>query len=189
MTRRTVSNTSIAISAGEHRCSHTVKYRIALRANNVRPYVQTIYNGGVRALSHLRYAKISRRVPHDRKTPRKGLLFIVTLVRRRCDKIRRYPLRADRARKGGLPRPARQMLTMFLRYSAALPCPQIPFLRASGGADDILDRDQTLSPDTVDQTVYPLEFEHATPTSGTLTSLSAAGSVPSPVSRVFTTWT
>ena len=34
----------------------------------------------------------------------------------------------------------------------------------------ILDRDQTLFPDTVDQTVYPIEFEHATPTSGTLTS-------------------
>ena len=63
------------------------------------------------------------------------------------------------------------MLTMFLRYSAALPCPQIPFLRkSSGGADDILDRDQTLFPDTVDQTVYPMEFEHATPASGTLTS-------------------
>ena len=62
---------------------------------------------------------------------------------------------------------------MFSRYSAALPCPQIPF------PDDILDRDQTLFPDTVDQTVYPLEFEHTTPTSGTLTS--SFGSRLSPI--------
>ena len=51
--------------------------------------------------------------------------------------------------------------------------------KSGGGADDILDRDQTLFPDTVDQTVYPMEFEHATPTSGTLTS--SFGSRLSPI--------
>lgn len=50
---------------------------------------------------------------------------------------------------------------------------------SSGGADDILDRDKTLFPDTVDQTVYPMEFEHALPTAGTLTS--GFGSRLSPV--------
>ena len=44
------------------------------------------------------------------------------------------------------------------------------YASSSGTADDILDRDKTLFPDTVDQTVYPMEFAHAVPTSGTLTS-------------------
>ena len=52
----------------------------------------------------------------------KGLLFIVTLV-----------LAAGVIKYADIPFvppcPARQMLTMFSRYSAALPCPQIPFLR------------------------------------------------------------
>lgn len=41
---------------------------------------------------------------------------------------------------------------------------------SSGGADDIIGREQTLFPDTVDQTVYPLSFAHALPADGTLTS-------------------
>ena len=41
---------------------------------------------------------------------------------------------------------------------------------SSGGADDILGREKTLFPDTVDQTVYPMEFEHILPAEGTLTS-------------------
>ncbi|MGI6181909.1 MAG: M23 family metallopeptidase [Agathobaculum sp.] len=41
---------------------------------------------------------------------------------------------------------------------------------SSGGADDILGRELTLFPDTVDQTVYPMEFTHALPAEGTLTS-------------------
>ena len=41
---------------------------------------------------------------------------------------------------------------------------------SSGSADDILDRDSTRFPDTVDQTAYPMKFTHITPTAGTLTS-------------------
>ncbi len=41
---------------------------------------------------------------------------------------------------------------------------------SSGGADDILGRELTLFPDTVDQTVYPMEFTHTLPAEGTLTS-------------------
>lgn len=61
----------------------------------------------------------------------KGLLFIVTLVLAAgVIKYADIPFAADRARKRRLPPcPARQTLTMFLRYSAALPCPQIPFPR------------------------------------------------------------
>lgn len=44
------------------------------------------------------------------------------------------------------------------------------YAASSGGADDILGREKTLFPDTVDQTVYPMEFEHTMPTEGTLTS-------------------
>ena len=123
-----------------------------------------------------------------RKTPRKRTVIHRNAGSRcRCDKVRRYPLRADRARKGGFC-PVRRgkrgpcscgirRLCHARRYRPA---------ESSGGADDILDRDQTLFPDTVDQTAYPMEFEHTTPTSGTLTSSSAAGSAPSPVSRAFT---
>lgn len=41
---------------------------------------------------------------------------------------------------------------------------------SSGGADDILGRENTLFPDTVDETVYPMDFSHVMPTEGTLTS-------------------
>lgn len=44
------------------------------------------------------------------------------------------------------------------------------YAASSGGADDILGREKTLFPDTVDETVYPMEFEHVLPTEGTLTS-------------------
>ncbi|MDO4269388.1 MAG: M23 family metallopeptidase [Eubacteriales bacterium] len=44
------------------------------------------------------------------------------------------------------------------------------YAASSGGADDILGREQTLFPDTVDQTVYPMEFEHVMPAEGTQTS-------------------
>ena len=44
------------------------------------------------------------------------------------------------------------------------------YAASSGGADDILGREKTLFPDTVDETVYPMEFEHILPTEGTLTS-------------------
>ena len=52
------------------------------------------------------------------------------------------------------------------------------YAASSGGADDILGREKTLFPDTVDETVYPMEFEHILPTEGTLTS--AFGSRLSP---------
>lgn len=52
------------------------------------------------------------------------------------------------------------------------------YAASSGGADDILGREKTLFPDTVDETVYPMEFEHVLPTEGTLTS--AFGSRLSP---------
>lgn len=44
------------------------------------------------------------------------------------------------------------------------------YAASSGGADDILGREKTLFPDTVDETVYPMEFEHVLPAEGTLTS-------------------
>ncbi len=44
------------------------------------------------------------------------------------------------------------------------------YAESSGGADDILGREKTLFPDTVDQTVYPMEFAHEVPAEGTLTS-------------------
>ena len=52
------------------------------------------------------------------------------------------------------------------------------YAASSGGADDILGREKTLFPDTVDETVYPMEFEHVLPPEGTLTS--AFGSRLSP---------
>lgn len=53
------------------------------------------------------------------------------------------------------------------------------FASSSGGADDILGREQTLFPDTVDQTIYPMEFEHALPVGGTQSS--SFGSRLSPI--------
>lgn len=53
------------------------------------------------------------------------------------------------------------------------------YASSSGGADDILGREKTLFPDTVDQTVYPMDFEHDIPTEGSLTS--TFGSRLSPV--------
>ena len=44
------------------------------------------------------------------------------------------------------------------------------YAASSGGAEDVLGREQSLFPDTVDQTVHALSFEHAQPTEGTLTS-------------------
>ena len=44
------------------------------------------------------------------------------------------------------------------------------YASSSGGADDIIGREKTLFPDTVDETVYPMEFEHKQPADGTLTS-------------------
>lgn len=57
--------------------------------------------------------------------------------------------------------------------------PTEPLAESSGGADDILGREKTLFLDTVDQTVYPMEFAHAQPTAGTLTS--SFGSRLSPI--------
>lgn len=48
--------------------------------------------------------------------------------------------------------------------------PKSDYASSSGSADDILGREQTLFPDTVDETLYPMEFEHTLPTDGTLTS-------------------
>lgn len=53
------------------------------------------------------------------------------------------------------------------------------YAASSGGADDILGREQTLFPDKVDETVYPMEFDHKQPTEGTLTS--SFGSRLSPI--------
>ncbi len=52
------------------------------------------------------------------------------------------------------------------------------YAASSGGADDVLGREKTLFPDTVDETVYPMDFAHVLPTEGTLTS--AFGSRLSP---------
>ncbi len=44
------------------------------------------------------------------------------------------------------------------------------YASSAGNADDILGREKTLFPDTVDETVHTMKFEHALPTEGTLTS-------------------
>ena len=115
----------------------------------------------------------------------KGLLFIVTLVLaagviKYADIPFAQTVREKAASALSGAANADHVLAVF--GGAAMPADTVP-AESSGGADDILDRDQTLFPDTVDQTVYPLEFEHATPTSGTLTSSFG----PSPVSRASTT--
>ena len=111
----------------------------------------------------------------------KGLLFIVTLVLaagviKYADIPFAQTVREKAASALSGAANADHVLAVF--GGAALPTDTVP-AESSGGADDILDRDQTLFPDTVDQTVYPLEFEHATPTSGTLTS--SFGSRLSPI--------
>lgn len=44
------------------------------------------------------------------------------------------------------------------------------YAASSGGVEDVLGREQSLFPDTVDDTVHALSFEHVLPTEGTLTS-------------------
>ena len=102
----------------------------------------------------------------------KGLLFIVTLVLaagviKYADIPFAQTVREKAASALSGAANADHVLAVF--GGSAMPADTVP-AESSGGADDILDRDQTLFPDTVDQTVYPMEFEHATPTSGTLTS-------------------
>ena len=111
----------------------------------------------------------------------KGLLFIVTLVLaagviKYADIPFAQTVREKAASALSGAANADHVLAVF--GGSAMPADTGP-AESSGGADDILDRDQTLFPDTVDQTVYPLEFEHATPTSGTLTS--SFGSRLSPI--------
>ena len=111
----------------------------------------------------------------------KGLLFIVTLVLaagviKYADIPFAQTVREKAASALSGAANADHVLAVF--GGSAMPADTVP-AESSGGADDILDRDQTLFPDTVDQTVYPLEFEHAAPTSGTLTS--SFGSRLSPI--------
>lgn len=111
----------------------------------------------------------------------KGLLFIVTLVLaagviKYADIPFAQTVREKAASALSGAANADHVLAVF--GGSAMPADTVP-AESSGGADDILDRDQTLFPDTVDQTVYPLEFKHATPTSGTLTS--SFGSRLSPI--------
>ena len=111
----------------------------------------------------------------------KGLLFIVTLVLaagviKYADIPFAQTVREKAASALSGAANADHVLAVF--GGSAMPADTVP-AESSGGADDILDRDQTLFPDTVDQTVYPIEFEHATPTSGTLTS--SFGSRLSPI--------
>ena len=111
----------------------------------------------------------------------KGLLFIVTLVLaagviKYADIPFAQTVREKAASALSGAANADHVLAVF--GGSAMPADTVP-AESSGGADDILDRDQTLFPDTVDQTVYPMEFEHATPTSGTLTS--SFGSRLSPI--------
>ena len=111
----------------------------------------------------------------------KGLLFIVTLVLAAgVIKYADIPF-AQTAREkaaSALSGAANADHVLAVFGGSAMPADTVP-AESSGGADDILDRDQTLFPDTVDQTVYPMEFEHTTPTSGTLTS--SFGSRLSPI--------
>ena len=44
------------------------------------------------------------------------------------------------------------------------------YAASSGGADDVIGREKTLFPDTVDETVHPMDFAFVLPTEGTLTS-------------------
>ena len=111
----------------------------------------------------------------------KGLLFIVTLVLaagviKYADIPFAQTVREKAASALSGAANADHVLAVF--GGSAMPADTVP-AESSGGADDILDRDQTLFPDTVDQTVYPMEFEHTTPTSGTLTS--SFGSRLSPI--------
>ncbi len=53
------------------------------------------------------------------------------------------------------------------------------YAASSGGADDILGREKTLFPDTVDETVYPMKFDHIMPIEGEQTS--SFGSRLSPI--------
>ena len=97
----------------------------------------------------------------------KGLLFIVTLVLaagviKYADIPFAQTVREKAASALSGAANADHVLAVF--GGSAMPADTVP-AESSGGADDILDRDQTLFPDTVDQTVYPIEFEHATPTS------------------------
>ena len=111
----------------------------------------------------------------------KGLLFIVTLVLaagviKYADIPFAQTVREKAASALSGAANADHVLAVF--GGAAMPADTVP-AESSGGADDILDRDQTLFPDTVEQTAYPMEFEHTTPTSGTLTS--SFGSRLSPI--------
>lgn len=111
----------------------------------------------------------------------KGLLFIVTLILAAgVIKYADIPFAQTVREKAAsaLSGAANTDHVLAVFGGSAMPADTVP-AESSGVADDILDRDQTLFPDTVDQTVYPLEFEHATPTSGTLTS--SFGSRLSPI--------
>lgn len=44
------------------------------------------------------------------------------------------------------------------------------YAASSGGIDDILGREKTLFPDAIDETIYPMEFTHAIPTVGEVSS-------------------
>lgn len=90
----------------------------------------------------------------------KGLLFIVTLVLaagviKYADIPFAQTVREKAASALSGAANADHVLAVF--GGSAMPADTVP-AESSGGADDILDRDQTLFPDTVDQTVYPMEF-------------------------------
>lgn len=64
-----------------------------------------------------------------------------------------------------------QMLAVFGGEDAdAVFGEQGTYAASSGGAEDVLGRELSLFPDTVDETVHAMSFEHVLPTEGTLTS-------------------
>ena len=56
------------------------------------------------------------------------------------------------------------------RKNAAAVSGDAGYAASSGGADDILGREQTQFPDTADETVYSIGFHYVLPAKGTLTS-------------------
>ena len=61
------------------------------------------------------------------------------------------------------------------------------YAASSGGAEDVPGREQSLFPDTVDDAVHAMSFDHVLPVEGVLTRRLAAGSARRAASRRSTT--
>ncbi|RHT59177.1 hypothetical protein DW766_00225 [Butyricicoccus sp. AM29-23AC] len=112
-----------------------------------------------------------------RETHGKGLLFVtLCLLAAGVVKYSSFPAAAEfRARAAealaGAPG-MEEALGVFggRTENAAAVSGDAGYAASSGGADDILGRDQTQFPDTADETVYSIGFHYVLPAKGTLTS-------------------